>query len=180
MDLLNIADELRISHKNLQYYCGRYADDFRENNDTADTIARVALFRKLGVSHMTIHAAAAKDLSVPDILSASPKAKEYAYEALHEKQWADISYADCKRIIKSTDLQTPKQDVFWRGRLLDSGSAIAAAAGLAASLTFAHHGWKDIVFALIAGGTLAVIRTVAYTVVDILRWRRLGDSWVRR
>ena len=154
-------------------------DDSGENGDIADTIARIACFRKLGASHTTIQALIAGDISIQDALSVCPKGKARlhasVYEDLREKQWTDISYEDCARLIQNSKLQTPDQDVFWCGRLLDSSSAITAAAGMAASLTFAHqNGWKDIVLALVAGGTLAVIRAAAYTVADILRWRKSG------
>lgn len=180
MDLTNISDELYISHKSLQYYCGRYADDLIMHNDIVGTISRIVLFRKLGASHSTIHALVIEGFSIHDALSACPKATRYLhisdFEDLREKQWADVSYDDCAKFIKNCKLRTPKQDVFFWGRLLDKGSAISATAGFAASFTFVHQsGWKDITLALIAGGVLTVIRAVIYTVMDIMRWKRLRN-----
>lgn len=180
MDLPNISDELYISHNSLQYYCGRYADDLTLHNNILDTLARIVLFRKLGASHSTIHSLVVERFSIHDALSACPKATRYlhvsVFEDLCEKQWTDVSCDDCIKFIKSCKLRTPKQDVFFWGRLLDNGSAISVAAGIAASFTFVHQrGWEDIALALIAGGVLTVTRAVVYTVMDIMRWKRLRD-----
>lgn len=122
MDLTNISNELYISRKSLQYYCGRYAVELTMRNDVVGATARIVLFRKLGASHSTIHNLVIEKISIHDALSVCPKSARHLpisdFEDLRERQWANVSYDDCAKFIKNCKLRTPKQDVFFWGTFI--------------------------------------------------------------
>lgn len=177
MNSYELAEELKISRRNLKYYVARYAKKLNWDGGDEDDLARIVLFRKLGFSSIWIKSLRSGKSQICEALDSCPRVVRHLNASvlvqLRTQQWTSLSFADCVALINSSALPTPKRDVLFLGRLLEP-IVLGVVLGIVISgASFAiQHRWEDCRTVFVHHMPLVLVYLAAYVVRDEIVWRK--------
>lgn len=165
-----VLSDLRINKKNLKYYMTKYANSLDFSSTDLDDVARIVLFRKIGLSTDYINKLRKKKVTLGELLGNNML--QYP-DNLRNVQYEELTYRICKEMMGDIPRDVPIWDTPLLG-ILTGRLFIAAIIGIALGvLSLALQSqWDSCLDRIYRYSILLLWYVIFSTFIDDYIWRK--------
>ncbi len=165
-----VLSDLRINKKNLRYYMTKYANSLDFSSTDLDDVARIVLFRKLGLSTNYVNLLRKKKVTLGELLGNN--VLQYA-EHLRTYEYEELTYSICKEMIGDIPRDVPIWDTPLLG-ILTGRLFVSAIIGIALGvLSLALQcQWDSCIDRICRYSILLLWYVIFSTFIDDYIWRK--------